>query len=207
MVKVAFTDSTEMGKTIMSVAADTIKRVTLELGGKSANVIFSNADLGKAAASAPFAVFENAGQGCCARSRILVENEVYDEFLSLLGEAVNDLQLGDSLSEDTQIGLLISATHRERVASFAPESAPATIRVSVPHGATDSPRRCSRPWTYRTGRPRKRCSAPSPSSYTSVLVSTPFGGFKKSGVGREIRPRAMEHYSKLNSVYFTTEED
>jgi acyl-CoA reductase-like NAD-dependent aldehyde dehydrogenase len=255
VAKVAFTGSTEVGKRIMASAAGTIKRVTLELGGKSANVVFSDADLEKAAASAPFAVFENAGQDCCARSRILVERSIYDEFLSLLRESVEALRIGDPMSEDTQIGPLISAEQREKVASFIPEDAPVAARSAVPDGKgywfpptvlspVDINERAAREeifgpvavvipfegeeeavrlandtiyglsgsiWTRDGARALRvargiESGVLSVNSNTSVRVSTPFGGFKQSGVGRELGPHAMEHYSELKSVYFTTEE-
>src|SRR5215212_1395651 len=134
VAKVAFTGSTEVGKGIMAGAASTIKRVTLELGGKSANVIFADADLERAAASAPVAVFGNAGQDCCARSRILVQRGVFDEFLSLMEPAVTGMRVGDPFDEDTDMGPLISADHREKVASYVPEDAPVAIRGEAPEG-------------------------------------------------------------------------
>ncbi len=135
VAKVAFTGSTEVGRGIMAGAAGTIKRVTLELGGKSANVVFADADLEKAAASAPVAVFGNAGQDCCARSRILVERDVFDDFLSLMEPAVTSMRVGDPLDEATDMGPLISADHRENVASYVPEDAPVAIRGEAPEGA------------------------------------------------------------------------
>jgi acyl-CoA reductase-like NAD-dependent aldehyde dehydrogenase len=135
VAKVAFTGSTEVGKGIMAGAASTIKRVTLELGGKSANVIFADADLEKAAASAPVAVFGNAGQDCCARSRILVQRGVFDEFLSLMEPAVTGMRVGDPFDEDTDMGPLISADHREKVAAYVPDDAPVAIRGEAPEGS------------------------------------------------------------------------
>src|SRR5215216_2927098 len=132
--KVCFTGSTEVGKRIMAGCADQVKRLTLELGGKSANIVFADADLAKAAAAAPAAVFDNAGQDCCARSRILVERSAYDEFLDLLEPAVEDFRVGDPMSEETEMGPLISADHREKVASFVPEDAPVAIQGSAPDG-------------------------------------------------------------------------
>ncbi|MDQ3794217.1 MAG: aldehyde dehydrogenase family protein [Actinomycetota bacterium] len=134
VAKVAFTGSTEVGRKIMAGAAGTIKRVTLELGGKSASVVFADADLEAAAAAAPAAVFDNAGQDCCARSRILVERSVFDEFLGLLEPAVENVCVGDPLDEETDMGPLISADHREKVASFVTDDAPVAIRGSTPDG-------------------------------------------------------------------------
>ncbi len=118
VAKIGFTGSTEVGRLVMKGAAETIKRVTLELGGKSANVVFANADLERAAAAAPYAVFDNAGQDCCARSRILVQKSVYDEFLDRLVEATRGLRVGDPSLEETEMGPLISQEHRENVASY-----------------------------------------------------------------------------------------
>ncbi len=118
VAKIGFTGSTEVGRLVMQGAAETIKRVTLELGGKSANVIFEDADLDKAAASAPYAVFDNAGQDCCARSRILVQRSVYDDFLEGFVEATRSVKVGDPADDATEMGPLISAQHRETVASF-----------------------------------------------------------------------------------------
>ncbi len=118
VAKIGFTGSTEVGQRVMQGAAATIKRITLELGGKSANVIFADADLEKAAASAPYSVFDNAGQDCCARSRILVERSVYDRFLELLVAATRGVKVGDPTDDATEMGPLISAEHRDTVGSF-----------------------------------------------------------------------------------------
>ena len=118
VAKIGFTGSTEVGRGVMQGAAETIKRVTLELGGKSANVVFADADLERAAAAAPSAVFGNAGQDCCARSRILVERSAYDPFLELLVASTRALRVGDPEDEQTEMGPLISAEHRDRVASY-----------------------------------------------------------------------------------------
>jgi betaine-aldehyde dehydrogenase len=118
VAKIGFTGSTEVGRRVMEGAAATIKRVTLELGGKSANVVFADADLEQAAAAAPYAVFDNAGQDCCARSRIFVERAAYDRFVELLVEATRGVRVGDPADETTEMGPLISASHREKVASF-----------------------------------------------------------------------------------------
>src|SRR5205809_3567352 len=132
VAKIAFTGSTEVGRTVMQGAAGTIKRVTLELGGKSANIVFADADVERAAASAPYAVFDNAGQDCCARSRILVERPVYDRFAQLLVDATRGVKVGDPTDEATELGPLISATHRDTVASLA--DGDPLFRGDVPDG-------------------------------------------------------------------------
>jgi acyl-CoA reductase-like NAD-dependent aldehyde dehydrogenase len=253
VAKIAFTGSTEVGRTIAASAAATIKRVTLELGGKSANIVFADADLEKAAAAAPLAVFGNAGQDCCARSRILVERTVLDRFMELLATAVGSLRVGDPLDPDTQMGPLISAGQREQVASYVPGDAPVAIRGSAPAGAgfwfpptvlcpvgnedraareeIFGPVACVIPfdseeeavrlanetiyglsgsiWT-RDGAKALRLARVvetgvlSINSNTSVRVSTPFGGFKQSGVGRELGPHALEHYSEVKNVFYAT---
>jgi acyl-CoA reductase-like NAD-dependent aldehyde dehydrogenase len=116
--KVCFTGSTEVGKSIMAGCADQVKRVTLELGGKSANIVFADADLERAAASAPGGVFDNAGQDCCSRSRLLVQDSVYDRFLALLEPAVKAFRVQDPALETAEMGPLISAEHRAKVASY-----------------------------------------------------------------------------------------
>jgi acyl-CoA reductase-like NAD-dependent aldehyde dehydrogenase len=254
VAKIAFTGSTEVGRGIAGEAAATIKRVTLELGGKSANVVFADADLERAAAAAPLAVFGNAGQDCCARSRILVERSALDEFMAALEAEVSGLRVGDPLDEATQMGPLISAEQRQTVASFVPDDAPVAIRGSVPDGTgywfpptvlapvsnSDraareeifGPVACVIPfsdereaveiandtiyglsgsiWT-RDGAKALRVARAldtgvlSINSNTSVRVATPFGGFKQSGVGRELGPDALEHYTDLKNVFYTTE--
>jgi betaine-aldehyde dehydrogenase len=255
VAKVAFTGSTEVGKGIMSGAAGTIKRVTLELGGKSANVVFADADLEKAAALAPVAVFGNAGQDCCARSRILVEKRAFDEFLSLMQPVVESLRVGDPFDEVTEMGPLISADHRERVAAYVPEDAPVAIRGRAPEGSgfwyppivlapvsnndkvareeifgpvvavipfedeEDAIRQANDTeyglsgsiWTENGARAmrvarRMETGVISVNSNTSVRVATPFGGFKQSGVGRELGPHALDCYTEVKNVYLSTEE-
>ena len=253
VAKVAFTGSTEVGRRIAAGAAQTIKRVTLELGGKSANVVFADADPQAAAAAAPAAVFGNAGQDCCARSRILVERAALDPFMEALEEAVEALRVGDPLDEATQMGPLISADQRSTVASFVPDGAPVAIRGSAPDGPgfwypptvlcpVDRDDRAVREeifgpvavvvpfrdeeeavalandtiyglsgsiWT-RDGAKALRVARAietgvlSINSNTSVRVSTPFGGFKQSGYGRELGPHALDHYTEVKSVYFAT---
>jgi betaine-aldehyde dehydrogenase len=255
VAKIAFTGSTEVGRGIARGAADTIKRVTLELGGKSANVVFADADIERAAAAALPAVFGNAGQDCCARSRILVERAAYDEFLAALEPHLRSLRVGDPLDESTQMGPLISAGQRDSVASYLDDGAPVAMRGSAPDGpgywfaptvlapvdrgaraATEEifgPIACVMPfdgeddaitlandtiyglsgsvWTRDGARALRVARALetgviSVNSNTSVRVATPFGGFKQSGVGRELGPHALEHYSELKSVYYATEE-
>ena len=132
--KVCFTGSTEVGRAVMAGCARQIKRVTLELGGKSANIVFADADLEVAAARAPYGVFDNAGQDCCARSRILVERSVYDRFMTLLVPAVEGVTVGDPTLESTEMGPLISEAHLATVASFVPDDAPVAVRGSCPDG-------------------------------------------------------------------------
>ena len=254
VAKVAFTGSTEVGRTIAASAAQTIKRVTLELGGKSANVIFADADLEKAAAAAPAGMFGNAGQDCCARSRILVEASVLDRFMEALEEAVDAMVVGDPLDEATTMGPLISNNHREAVLSFLDGDVPVAIRGAAPTGpgywlapAVLSPLdRSARAateeifgpiagvipfrdeaeaieiandtiyglsgsvWT-RDGAKALRVARAidtgvlSINSNSSVRVTTPFGGFKQSGIGRELGPHALEHYTEVKTVYYATE--
>ncbi|HEY1359716.1 MAG TPA: aldehyde dehydrogenase family protein, partial [Thermoleophilaceae bacterium] len=253
VAKIAFTGSTEVGRRIAESAAATIKRVTLELGGKSANVVFADADLERAAAAAPAAVFGNAGQDCCARSRILVERSALDRFMDTLEEAVEAMKVGDPLDEETEMGPLISEDQRQTVGSYVNGDAPVAIRGSAPEGpgfwfpptvlcpVTNDDRAareeifgpvaCVIPfrdeqeavrlandtiyglsgsvWT-RDGAKALRVARAidtgvvSINSNTSVRVSTPFGGFKQSGVGRELGPHALEQYTELKNVYVAT---
>ena len=253
VAKVAFTGSTAVGRRIAARAAETVKRVTLELGGKSANVIFADADLEQAAAAAPMAVFGNAGQDCCARSRILVERSALDSFMSALEEAVEGIRVGDPLDDATEMGPLISADQLETVSSYVGDDAPVAIRGSAPDGpgywfpptvlcpvSNDDraareeifgPVACVIPfrdeaeavrlandtiyglsgsiWT-RDGAKALRVAREietgvlSINSNTSVRVSTPFGGFKQSGTGRELGPHALEHYTELKNVFYAT---
>ncbi len=132
--KIVFTGSAEVGKRVMAGCAEQVKRVTLELGGKSANIVFADADIEQAAATAPYAVFDNAGQDCCARSRILVQRSVFDRFLGLLEPAVQRIAVGDPADPHTEMGPLISAGHRDLVASYVPLDAPVAFRGSCPDG-------------------------------------------------------------------------
>ena len=251
VAKIGFTGSTEVGRSVMEGAAATIKRVTLELGGKSANVVFADADLEKAAAAAPYAVFDNAGQDCCARSRILVERSAYDRFAELLVAATRNINVGDPADESTEMGPLISAQHRDTVAGFVDGEAlytggtpegkgfwyPCTIveatnddRIAreevfgpvaalIPFDdeadairiANDTPYGLSGSiWTENGGRALRVARALdtgvlSINSNSSVRVSTPFGGFKQSGFGRELGMHGLDGYSEVKNVYYSTE--
>ena len=251
VAKIGFTGSTEVGREVMKGAAETIKRVTLELGGKSANVVFADADLEKAAGAAPYAVFDNAGQDCCARSRIFVQRSAYDRFLELLVEATRGVKVGDPKLEETEMGPLISAEQRERVASyvdgnvvfrgdaptgpgfwFPPTLVEATnddrvareevfgpVAAVIPFDeeadaialANETPYGLSGSiWTRDGGRALRVARAVesgvlSVNSNSSVRVSTPFGGFKQSGFGRELGMHGMDGYSEVKNVYFATD--
>jgi betaine-aldehyde dehydrogenase len=253
VAKIAFTGSTAVGREIAARAAATIKRVTLELGGKSANIVFADADLERAAASAPGAAFGNAGQDCCARSRILVEAAALDRFLALLEQYVRAVKVGDPLADDTQMGPLISAGQRAQVASYVGDDSRIAIRGEAPAGPgfwypptvlcpIDPDDRAVREeifgpvaavipfrdeedavrlandtiyglsgsiWTRDGARALRVARAVesgvlSINSNTSVRVSTPFGGFKQSGYGRELGPDATDAYTEVKSIYFAT---
>jgi betaine-aldehyde dehydrogenase len=253
VAKIAFTGSTEVGRSIAAGAAGTIKRVTLELGGKSANVVFADADVEAAAKAAPWAVFDNAGQDCCARSRILVERSVVDDFLSHLQPAVEAIRVGDPLDPSTEMGPLISAAQRESVGAFVDGGAEVAIRGTAPDGpgfwfpptvlwpvpldhpavvdeifgpvavvvpfdteaeaialANDTIYGLSGSIWTRDGAKALRVARAvesgnlSINSNSSVRVTTPFGGFKQSGYGRELGPHALDAYTEVKSVFFST---
>jgi betaine-aldehyde dehydrogenase len=253
VAKIAFTGSTEVGKRIGALATQSIKRVTLELGGKSANIIFADADLERAAAGAPLAVFGNAGQDCCARSRILVERSALDRFMQAFEKAVQALRVGDPLNDQTEMGPVVSSEHLAKVASFLDDRSPVAFRGSAPQGPgywfaptvlcpVSNTDRVARDeifgpiaavipfedeaeairlandtiyglsgsiWTSNAARAMRVARAVetgtlSINSNTSVRVTTPFGGFKQSGVGRELGPHALEHYTELKNVYLST---
>jgi betaine-aldehyde dehydrogenase len=256
VAKIAFTGSTEVGRSIAAAAAATIKRVTLELGGKSANVIFADADLEAAAAAAPWAVFDNAGQDCCARSRVLVEESAFERFTALFQEHVRAIRVGDPLDPASEMGPLISGAQRAAVASFLDDGDPVLYRGSAPEGpgfwfaptivapesrdarvmreevfgpivavlpfrdeadaialANDTIYGLSGSiWTRDGARALRVARALetgvlSINSNSSVRVSTPFGGFKQSGYGRELGPHALDAYTELKSIYYRTEAD
>jgi acyl-CoA reductase-like NAD-dependent aldehyde dehydrogenase len=255
VAKIVFTGSTEVGKQIMAGCAAHVKPVTLELGGKSANVIFADADIEAAAATAPYAVFDNAGQDCCARSRILVERAAYERFMSGFEAAVKNVVVADPADPRSEMGPLISAAHRDLVASYVPEGAPVAFRGHAPDGpgfwfpptvltpdsssdrvmqeeifgpvvavmtfeteeeavriANDSPFGLSGSiWTRDVGRAIRVSRAIdsgnlSVNSHSSVRYWTPFGGFKSSGLGRELGPDAPLAFTETKNVFISTKE-
>jgi acyl-CoA reductase-like NAD-dependent aldehyde dehydrogenase len=252
--KVVFTGSTEIGKQIMAGCAAQVKRVTLELGGKNANIVFADADLEKAAATAPYGVFDNAGQDCCARSLILVQASVYDKFMELLEPAVKHVVVGDPGSDATEMGPLISAQHKRKVASYLPDDAPVAFRGSAPDGSgfwfpptVVTPPNLQDPlaadeifgpvvavlafadeidavnmanyteyglsgsiWTRDVGRALRvsrgvEAGNLSVNSHSSVRYWAPFGGFKQSGLGRELGPDAVDAFTETKNVFISTE--
>ncbi|MDH2392634.1 aldehyde dehydrogenase family protein [Streptomyces sp. HNM0663] len=253
IAKIVFTGSTRVGKQIMSLCAERVKRVTLELGGKSPNVVFADADLDAAVAAAPMSFLDNSGQDCCARTRILVERSVHDRFLELLAPAIESVVVGDPADEKTQMGPLISKTQLERVRSYVPEDTPA-LRGSAPEGpgfwfpptvltglAPDAPCAVDEVfgpvavvlpfddeedairlanateyglsgsiWTRDVGRAIRVSRAVaagnlSVNSHASVRYWTPFGGYKQSGLGRELGPDALTAFTETKNVFISTE--
>ena len=252
--KIVFTGSTDTGTRVMAAAAARVKRVTLELGGKSANIVFADCDLEVAAATAPNGVFDNAGQDCCARSRILVQRSVYERFMELLEPAVRGVVVGDPASRDTEMGPLVSRTHWEKVASYVPEDAPVAFRGTAPEGpgfwfapTVLTPQRSDRSvteeifgpvvsvlpfddeadaialandtayglsgsiWTDDLSRALRVSRAVqagnlSVNSHSSVRFNTPFGGFKQSGLGRELGPDAPLAFTETKNVFIAVRE-
>lgn len=252
--KIVFTGSTATGTRVAALAAAQVKRVTLELGGKSANIIFDDCDLQHAAATAPYGVFDNAGQDCCARSRILVQATVYDRFMELLEPAVAGVVVGDPASRDTQMGPLVSRAHWQKVASYVPDDAPVAFRGQAPPGpgfwfppTVLTPGRTDRCvteeifgpvvtvlafddeadaitlandtayglsgsiWTDDLSRALRVARAVeagnlSVNSHSSVRYSTPFGGFKQSGLGRELGPDAPLSFTETKNVFIAVKD-
>jgi acyl-CoA reductase-like NAD-dependent aldehyde dehydrogenase len=253
--KIVFTGSTEVGERIMAGVAPQMKRLTLELGGKSANVVFADSDLEKAAATAPYGVFDNAGQDCCARSRILVQRSAFDRFMELFEPAVKGVVVGDPTLDATEMGPLISRSHFDTVASFVPDDAPVAFRGSCPTGpgywfpptvlapvspdaktfqeeifgpvvvvtpfedeadairlANDSEYGLSGSiWTRDLGKALRvsrgiESGNLSVNSHSSVRYWTPFGGFKRSGLGRELGPDAVDAFTETKNVFISTDD-
>jgi betaine-aldehyde dehydrogenase len=252
--KLVFTGSTEIGVHVMAGAAQQIKRVTLELGGKSANIIFDDCDLEQAAATAPYGVFDNAGQDCCARSRILVQRSVFDRFMELFEPAVKGVVVGDPRARDTEMGPLVSRKQFDAVAGYVPDDAPVAFRGSAPSGpgywfppTVLTPGREDRTvteeifgpvvvvlpfedeadaialannseyglsgsiWTDNLSRAMRVSRAVeagnlSVNSHSSVRYNTPFGGFKQSGLGRELGPDAPLHFTETKNVFYAIGE-
>ena len=250
--KVAFTGSTAVGKRIMAGCADQVKRVTLELGGKSANIVFADADIDAAAAAAPGAVFDNSGQDCCARSRVLVQRSVLDRFLDGFVAASAAFTVGDPMAPGTAMGPLVTETHLARVRAFT-DGLDTVFAGQVPEGpgywhpvmialADDQSARICRDevfgpvavvipfddeadaiaicndsdyglsgsiWTGDGSRAMRVARAMeagtiSVNSNSSVRYSTPFGGFKQSGLGREHSMAVLDHYTELKNVFIAT---
>ncbi len=250
--KIVFTGSTQVGKQIMAGCADQVKRVTLELGGKSANIIFADSDIEKAAAAAPGAVFDNAGQDCCARSRLLVEKSIFDKFMASFEAAVKNFKVADPSLSNTDMGPLISKKQLDSVQSYLTE--PVAFSGSAPSGKgfwmaptvllpkdtkakswneeifgpvvsvlafddeADAIRKANDTefglsgsiWTNNSGKAIRVARAVesgnlSVNSNSSVRYWTPFGGYKQSGLGRELGPDALDSFTEVKNVFIATD--
>ena len=252
--KVVFTGSTTVGKKVMAGCSEQVKRVTLELGGKSANIVFADSDLETAAAKAPYGVFDNAGQDCCARSRILVQATVYERFMELFEPAVKGVKVGDPGNPVSEMGPIISRRQLDRVSSFVTDDVTVAFQGSCPEGAgfwfpptvlesgesdrayreeifgpvvtvvrftdeADAIRMANDTdyglsgsiWTKDIGRALRVARAVeggnlSINSHSSVRYSTPFGGFKQSGLGRELGPDALDAFTETKNVFINTSD-
>ena len=250
--KIVFTGSSAVGRSIMAQCAARVKRVTLELGGKSPNIVFADADVEKAAAAAPYGVFDNAGQDCCARSRIYIEASAYEEFMEHFLNACRGVVIGDLLDDKTEMGPLISAAQKARVSGFIDGVGEANIayRGEVPDNAgfwfpptvvtgiaPDAAIQCEEVfgpvvtvtpfatedevvaaanageyglsgsvWTRDLSRALRVSRAVqsgnlSVNSNSSVRYSTPFGGYKQSGLGRELGPDALAAFTETKNIF------
>ncbi|MEU3919054.1 aldehyde dehydrogenase family protein [Streptomyces sp. NPDC029004] len=253
VAKIVFTGSTRVGKSIMARCAERVKRVTLELGGKSPNIVFADSDIEAAVAATPMSFLDNSGQDCCARTRILVQRSVYDRFLELLAPAIESVVVGDPADEKTQMGPLISRVQLDRVRRYVTDEMQG-IRGTAPEGpgfwfpptvltglAPDAPAACEEVfgpvavvlpfedeadairlansteyglsgsiWTRDIGRAIRVSRAVtagnlSVNSHSSVRYWTPFGGYKQSGLGRELGPDALTAFTETKNVFISTE--
>ncbi|MEV0321277.1 aldehyde dehydrogenase family protein [Streptomyces sp. NPDC050658] len=252
VAKIVFTGSTRVGKQIMTKCADRVKRLTLELGGKSPNIVFADADVEAAALATPMSYLDNSGQDCCARTRVLVQRSVYERFLEIVTPAIESIVVGDPSDERTQMGPLISRSQLERVRSYVPAGAgiqgkapegpgfwfPPTLLTDVDPDAPVAVEEVFGPvavvlpfedeadairlanateyglsgsiWTRDVGRALRVSQAVqagnlSVNSHSSVRYWTPFGGYKQSGLGRELGPDALTAFTETKNVFISTE--